>query len=56
MKYSTAMNRIEQLIDSTDYKKAYVEIETKDRKLILEMNKKEAIGFNTKKVGEVIGK
>ena len=37
--------RIDKLIDKMDYKTAYVEIQTKNNKFILEKEKKNKIGF-----------
>lgn len=45
MKEMTVLNRIDKLIDSISYEKAYIEIETKNNKLILEKDKKNQIGF-----------
>ena len=46
MKESTALNKIKNIIENIDYKKVYVEIETKNNKWTLEQEKeKEVIGF-----------
>ena len=39
------IERIDKLIDKMDYKTAYVEIQTKNNKFILEKEKKNKIGF-----------
>lgn len=39
------IERINKLIDKMDYKTAYVEIQTKNNKFILEKEKKNKIGF-----------
>lgn len=46
MKETTALNKIEKIINDMDYKKIYIEIETKNNKWTLEKEKeKEVIGF-----------
>lgn len=45
IKETTVLNKIEKLIDSIDYKNAYVLIQTNDKKLTLEKDKKNRIGF-----------
>ena len=39
------IERIDKLIDKMDYKTAYVEIQTKNNKFILEKEKKNKTGF-----------
>lgn len=39
------IERIINLIDKMDYKKAYIEIETKQDKFIIEKDKQRQIGF-----------
>lgn len=39
------IERITNLIENMDYKKAYIEIETRDDKFIIEKDKKNLIGF-----------
>lgn len=42
------IERIENLIDKMEYKTAYVEIQTKNNKYILEKEKNNKIGFDVK--------
>jgi len=42
------IERITNLIESMDYKKAYIEIETTKDKFIIEKNKRNPIGFSNK--------
>lgn len=46
MKETTAIEKINNIIESIDYKSAYIEIQTKSDKYILEKEKKNRIGFN----------
>ena len=47
MREVTALNRISKIIDSMDYKSAYIEIQTKSNKYVLEKeNQKKIIGFS----------
>ena len=39
------IERINNLINSMNYKKAYIEIETQDDKFIIEKDKRNQIGF-----------
>lgn len=39
------IERIINLIENMNYKKAYIEIETKDNKFIIEKNQRSEIGF-----------
>jgi hypothetical protein len=46
MKATTALNKIKKIIESIDYERVYVEIETKNDKYTLEQEKeKNIIGF-----------
>lgn len=46
MKETTALNRITKIIENLDYKKVYIEIETKNDRYTLEKEKvKEITGF-----------
>lgn len=46
MKETTALNKIKNIIESIDYKKVYVEIETKNNKYTFQQEKeKEIKGF-----------
>lgn len=45
IKETTILYKIEKLVDSIDYKTAYIKIETNNKKLILEKDKKNKIGF-----------
>lgn len=42
------LERIDNLIDKMEYKTAYVEIQTKNNKYILEKEKNNKIGFDVK--------
>ena len=42
------IERIENLIDKMEYKTAYVEIQTKNTKYILEKEKNNKVGFDVK--------
>ncbi len=42
------LEKIENLIDKTEYKNAYIEIQTRDGKYILEKNKQNKLGFEAK--------
>lgn len=42
------LDQISNLIDKTDYKTAYIEIQTENNKYILEKDKKRQIGFRGK--------
>ena len=49
MKETTALNNISRIVDNIDYKRVYIEIETKDDKYILEKEKEKVItGFSNK--------
>ena len=50
MKEGAVLNKIEKLIDSLDYKNAYVEIQTNENKFMIEKNKKNKIGFDTQEI------
>lgn len=39
------MERINNLINQMDYKKAYIEVETSDDRFVIEKNKRNQIGF-----------
>ena len=42
------LNRISDLIDKTDYKTAYIEIQTESNKYTIEKDKRNPIGFRSK--------
>ncbi len=42
------IERISNLIESMNYKRAYIEIETEGDKFIIEKNKRNEIGFRSK--------
>ena len=49
MKETTALNNISKIINNIDYKRVYIEIETKDDKYTLEKEKEKVItGFSNK--------
>lgn len=48
MKETTALNQISNIIDRLNYKTAYIEIQTKDNKYVLEKEKNKVIGFKGK--------
>lgn len=49
MKEVTALNRISKILDNMEYKSAYIEIQTKSNKYVIEKeNPKRIIGFSTK--------
>ena len=50
MKEITILNKIDKLIDSLDYKNAYIEIQTDDKKYTLEKDKTNKIGFDTQEI------
>lgn len=43
------LNKISDLIDKTNYKTAYIEIQTENDKYILEKDKRNQIGFSKQK-------
>ena len=46
MKETTALNQIKKIVDKMEYKKLYIEIETKSDKWVLEREKERpTIGF-----------
>ena len=46
MKKTTALNQIKKIVESIDYKKVYIEIETKNNRWTLEQEKEhKIIGF-----------
>ena len=47
MIYVKIMEKINNLVDKMDYKKAYIEIETANDKFIIEKSKTRQIGFRT---------
>lgn len=48
MKEATALNQISNIIDRLNYKTAYIEINTKDNKYVLEKEGNKVIGFKGK--------
>ena len=48
MKVISVINKIDKLVENLDYKSIYIEIQTHDNKFILEKNKQNKIGFDTK--------
>jgi hypothetical protein len=48
MKETTALNKINNIIDRLNYKTAYIEINTKDNKYVLEKEGNKVIGFKGK--------
>ena len=48
MKEVTALNQINNIIDRLNYKTAYIEINTKDNKYVLEKEENKVIGFKGK--------
>lgn len=48
MKETTVLNNISKLVDRTNYKSIYVEINTETNKYTLEKDNKTKIGFDTK--------
>ena len=50
MKETTALNRIEKIIEDINYKKIYIEIETENNKYTLEKERAiEVLGFRKEK-------
>lgn len=47
MKETTALNRIDKIIENMNYKTAYIEIQTNENKYILEKEKHNPIGFRS---------
>lgn len=47
------MEKINNLVDKMDYKKAYIEIETDNDKFIIEKSKTRQIGFKTEEIKQV---
>lgn len=50
MKETTALNQISRIVDKLDYKSVYIEIQTKDNKYTLEREKRNKVGFESRKV------
>ena len=48
MKEVTALNQINNIIDRLNYKTAYIEINTKDNKYVIEKEGNKVIGFKGK--------
>lgn len=48
MKETTALNQISKIVDRLNYKTAYIEINTKDNKYVLEKEGNKVIGFKGK--------
>lgn len=48
MKETTALNQISRIVDKLNYKTAYIEINTKDNKYVMEKEGNKAIGFKGK--------
>lgn len=48
MKEISVINKIDKLVENLDYKSVYIEIQTRENKFMLEKNKQNKVGFDTK--------